>query len=269
MRLKRFHVPAQGYANGYGGANAPAIPMRLYEKGRTDGIPPIVLYLRGRAFLDQDRGEPERPIAKAMSEIGAVVVEADYGAVSNNVFPQAMECAFQALECLSARRREFGNSRSPLFVAGDEAGGNVAAGVALKARDLLPGQLTGQMLFSPMIDPQMATASFRTADRLGMRETWSDGWSHYLGTYLQHPYAAPCMCSRLGNLAPALIMTSEDDPLRDEVSSYADRLKIHDVPVFQHLFSAGCGWTDIYKDGVGTWLPEFRTQFHRFVTSVQ
>ncbi|GHD23120.1 lipase [Tianweitania populi] len=248
---------------------ASPVPMRLYDGARIGKIPPIVLYLRGRAFLDKDRGEVERPIAKAMAETGAIVLEADYGTISHNVFPKAMECAFQALTDIARRRKEFGASvKSPLFVAGDEAGGNVAAGVALKARDLLPGELKGQMLFSPMVDPQMATASFRTADTLGMREAWSDGWSHYIGSFFQHPYAAPCLCSRLAKVAPALIITSEDDPLHDEVLSYAERLKASDVEVFQHVFAANCGWTSLYKEGTGKWIPSFCTQFSQFIKSV-
>ena len=244
------------------------VSMRLYDGAVTGKIPPVVLYLRGRAFLDKDRGEVERPIAKAMAESGAVVLEADYGTISHNIFPKAMECAFQALAYIAGRRREFGASvKSPLFVAGDEAGGNVAAGVALKARDLLPGELKGQMLFSPMIDPQMATASFRTADSLGMREAWSDGWSRYIGSFFQHPYAAPCLCSRLAKVAPALIITSKDDPLHDEVLNYSERLKASDVTVIQHVFPAESGWTSVYKEGTGRWLPSFCSQFSQFVKS--
>jgi acetyl esterase len=235
--------------NGSGSVLPQPAPLRLYKGATAGKAPPIILYLRGRAFLNRDRGEAERPIARAMADTGAIVLEADYSAASSNVFPQAMECAFRALSDVASCRKQYGSAKSPLFVAGDEAGGNVAAGVALKARDLLPGQLKGQMLFSPMVDPQMATPSFRTADSLGMRETWADGWSHYLGSFFQHPYAAPCLCSRLTRVAPALIMTSEDDPLHDEVISYAERLKTCDVKVVKHVFPADCGWTSLYKEG--------------------
>ncbi len=102
--------------------------------------------------LNEGREPVECPIGKALAETGAVVLEADYSAVSHNMFPKAMECAFAALNCLSSRRKQFGAAKSPLLVVGDEAGGNVAAGVALKARDQMPGELTGQVLLSPMID---------------------------------------------------------------------------------------------------------------------
>ncbi|MBS9722121.1 alpha/beta hydrolase [Tianweitania sp. BSSL-BM11] len=259
-------MSAQTSKNPTSKAIASPVPVRLYDGATSSKVPPVVLYLRGRAFLDRDRGEAERPIACAMAEMGAVVLEADYGTISHNVFPQAMECAFQALTDIAGRRKEFGASvKSPLFVAGDEAGGNVAAGVALKARDLLPGELKGQMLFSPMVDPQMATPSFRAADSLGMREAWSDGWSHYIGSFLQHPYAAPCLCSRLFNVAPALIITSQDDPLHDEVLDYAARLKTCQVAVTQHVFAIDCGWTSIYKQGTGRWVPSFQAEIAQFM----
>ncbi len=244
----------------------PPVPMRLYDGAARGKAPPLVLYLRGGAFLEQGRAEPERPIGKALAETGAVVLEADYSSVSHNVFPQAMECAFLALNCLDGRRKQFGSVKSQLFVAGDEAGGNVAAGVALKARDQMPGQLSGQILLSPMIDPRMATSSFRAADE-SMGQRWAEGWSHYLRSAcgLQHPYAAPSLCSRLTGVAPALIVTSEDDPLRDEVIGYAKRLAEAGVSVRRKVFPAGCGWTGIYKDGSGKWMEGLCSEFTEFV----
>ncbi len=245
----------------------PAIPMRVYEGPARAKVPPLVLYLRGGAFLDERRDENERPVAKALAEAGAVVLEADYSSVSQNMFPQAMECAFSALQCLAGRRKQFGSAKSQLFVAGDEAGGNVAAGVALKARDLMPGELSGQILLSPMIDPMMTTQSFRKADAIGMGERWAEGWSHYLGSHcgFQHPYAAPCLCSRLSGVAPALVVTSEDDPLRDETLAYATRLSEAGVSVRQKIFPASCGWTGIYREGDGQWMKALSTEFTGFV----
>ncbi|MCJ7997400.1 alpha/beta hydrolase fold domain-containing protein [Rhizobium cremeum] len=245
----------------------PPVPMRLYEGKSKSQTPPLVLYLRGGAFLSQARDRDEQPAARAIADTGAAVLEADYGSASQNLFPQALEYAFAALQCLSRHRRQFGAAKSLLLVAGDEAGGNVAAGVALKARDQMPGELDGQILLSPMIDPLMATASFQKADEIGMRERWSDGWSHYLSSRcgFQHPYAAPCLCSRLAGVAPALVVTADDDPLRDEALGYAERLRAAGVSVRKHVFPAGSGWTGIYKDGDGEWLTALGTEFTGFV----
>jgi acetyl esterase/lipase len=247
------------------------IPIHRYEGSIVTKAPPIVLYLRGSAFQEEGRARKEQPIGQVLSEAGAVVVEADYSSASSNLFPQAMECAFMALKSLSGRRKQFGSARSLLFIAGDEAGGNVAAGAALKARDQLPGELSGQILLSPMIDPMMATQSFRRADEIGMREKWSDGWSRYLRSAcgFQHPYAAPCLCSRLSGVAPALVVTSDDDPLHDEVVEYAERLSASGVSVRQKVFAESCGWTGIYKGDAGKWMASLRTEFTGFVEALQ
>jgi acetyl esterase len=248
-----------------------AIPVRIHRANVQCTKPPVVLYLKGDAFQANAGTETERPVVQALEDAGAVVVEADYGRVSQNVFPKAMESAFMALYGLNSRLKQFGSGKSLLLVAGDEAGGNVAAGVALKARDQMPGQLAGQVLLSPMIDPLMSSASIRRADEIGMREKWSDGWSHYLGSscVMQHPYAAPCFCSRLSGLAPAMVVTSEDDPLRDEVLGYASRLKECGVTVRQRIFSADCGWTDVYRQKVGKWLPSLCSEFKQFVAELR
>ncbi|KKX31533.1 alpha/beta hydrolase [Rhizobium sp. LC145] len=249
----------------------PPLGVRLYEGPCRGKAPPLVLYLRGGSFLDVEREERERPIARALAEAGAVVLEADYSSQSQNAFPKVLDYAFGALNCLSSRRKQLGGAKSLLLVAGEEAGGNVAAGVALKARDLLPGELDGQILLSPMIDPMMATTSFRQADSIGMRERWSDGWAHYLASARNffHPYAAPCQCTRLSGVAPALIVTAEDDPLRDETVGYATRLRAAGVPVRQHIFPADFGWTGIYNEESGEWLDVLCRQFAGFVQDLK
>lgn len=224
------------------------VPLRLYSGSCGLKTPPLILYLSGGSFLNAQGREEEAAIPRAFAERGAVVIEADYSMASRNLFPQAVECALAALTGLSARRKLMAAAKSPLIVAGDEAGGNIAAGVALKARDMMRGELAGQILLSPMIDPSMSSASFREADRIGMRERWSNGWSHYLGPTwgFSHPYAAPCLCSRLVDVAPAVVFTSQDDPLHDEAVAYARRLSEAGVKVREEIFPAGAGWTGIY-----------------------
>jgi acetyl esterase len=248
-----------------------AMPMRFYEPPVKGKAPPLVLYFGGGAFQQDEPAAKEAPIARALAENGAVVVEADYGGISENRFPDVLECSLAALRCLSSRRKQWGGAKSPLLIMGQEAGGNVAAGLALKARDQMPGQLNGQVLLSPMIDPSMSSVSIRGADKIGMRERWSDGWMHYLRGFCgsSHPYAAPCQCSRLSAVAPALIVTSEDDPLRDETLIYAGRLGEAGVKVQQHVFPAGCGWAGIYNEGNGAWLQALCTQFNLFVQGLR
>ncbi|MFN7027365.1 MAG: alpha/beta hydrolase [Pseudorhizobium sp.] len=247
------------------------MPIRLYEPTVTEKAPPLVLYLRGGAFQQDGPAEHETLIARALAGTGAVVMEADYGSISKNQFPAAMECGLAALRCLTSQRRKLGDAKSPILVVGEEAGGNVAAGVALKARDQMPGQLHGQVLLSPLIDPTMSSVSIRKADAIGMRDRWSDGWMHYLRGFggFSHPYAAPCLCSRLSSVAPALVVTAEDDPLHDEVVGYADRLAEAGVRVRRHIFPAGSGWAGIYNEEGGAWLQALCLQFSLFVQDLR
>ncbi len=247
-----------------------SIPVRIHKGHVQGGKPPVVLYLKGDAFQSPRQDDGALPVIQTLEQAGVVVVEADYGSVSGNVFPKAMECAFMALYGLSNKLNAFGKGKSPLLIAGDEAGGNVAAGAALKARDQMPGRLAGQVLLSPMIDPMMTSASIRHADEIGMRERWSDGWSHYLGSAcsMQHPYAAPCLCSRLSGVAPALVMTSDDDPLRDEALGYAGKLSEAGVDVTKRVLPAGSGWTGLYHGVGGAWLAGLCSEFSAFVRHV-
>ncbi|MDI7862086.1 alpha/beta hydrolase [Rhizobiaceae bacterium n13] len=255
--------------------NLPEGPVvaRVYEGADCRAAPPIVLYLHGGAFADI-KGDGEHPVARALADAGSIVVAPDYRKASEPAFPNALERAFSVLRYLNGKRKLFGAARSPLFVAGEEAGGNVAAAAALKARDAIPGDLDGQILLSPLLDPSMGTASFRDAEQIGMRQRWSEGWNTYLGFGggVCHPYAAPCYCSRLAGLAPALVMTAADDPLRDEAVGYCSRLEKAGVFVRRHVLPIGTGWPLMYGgccDGDTRWLEEIRDQFALFLQTLK
>ncbi|MET0359629.1 MAG: alpha/beta hydrolase fold domain-containing protein [Pararhizobium sp.] len=250
---------------------AQTLAVRVY-KGKTAQRPiPLVLYLHGGAFLGEARPEANRPIPKAIADTGAVVVEAEYGELSDFCFPQVLDHACCALRFVDEQRKHLGGTaKSPIFVVGNEAGGNIAAGVALKARDRFPGRLSGQMLLSPLIDPRMTSISMREAD-IRLRERWADGWRHYMRAVCggQHPYAAPCECSRLTGVAPALLVTSDDDPLRDETRSYAVRLREAGVRVREQILPASFGWTGIYRDHMGPWIEAIGAGFSAFVDELR
>lgn len=244
------------------------VSARVYRNGDTQNVDAFVLHFHGGAFADRQSGV-DRPIAMSIALCGTTVFSADYGAAADNSFPHTMDVAFDVLRHLSAMRK--GSSRRiKLIVAGEEAGGNVAAAVALRARDQMPGELDGQILLSPLLDHSMSSVSMREAGSLGMRQSWAAGWARYLGLDgdPSHPYAAPASCTRFANLADALIVTSENDPLRDETLTYAARLQSAGVAVTQHVLSAGTGWPSIYG-GKGQehpdWSSDLSQLFGRFV----
>src|SRR5204863_8543292 len=133
------------------------------------------------------------------------------------------EAAHSALECLHKRRRAWAGAASRVFVAGEEAGGNLAAAASLMARDRAGPALAGQILFSPMLDVCVATASLRRAQAGPVGCRWADGWRQYLprASDAMHPYATPGAAVRLSGLPPTLLVTAHDDPFRDETEAYA------------------------------------------------
>jgi len=129
-----------------------------------------------------------------------------------------------------------------MFVAGEEAGGDLAAAMALMARDRQFPPLAGQILLSPMLDACQGTASLRRSHAGPATCRWAAGWRHYLldGGGTDHPYAIPGQARRLAGLPPALVLTAADDPLRDEALANRQRLGEAGVP------AGACeldGWT--------------------------
>jgi acetyl esterase/lipase len=219
------------------------VPMRVYRIAPRMPSPPLVLHLHGGAFVagSLDAG---RTVATLLADAGAVVASVDYPLAPAHPFPAALQSAYAALSWLDHNRASLVGKRSGLFVMGEEAGGNLAAGLALMARDRQTPRLAGQILVSPMLDPVMATCSMRSAHAGPVGCTWADGWRHYLHTAdkAAHPYASPLGSSRLSGLPPALVLTAQDDLLRDESLSYARRLRESGVAVDEHVLAAPTGW---------------------------
>lgn len=208
----------------------------------------LVLHLHGGAFNggSLDTG---RLVAEALRRAGATVASVAYPLAPDHPFPAALDAAYEALVSLHKARRNWGVRSTPLHVAGEEAGGNLAAALAMMARDRGGPALAGQILLSPMLDACLGTHSLRAADGGAVGCRWADGWHDYLRNPEQaaHPYAAPLGALRLTGLAPALIVTAEDDPLRDECSNYAARLRHAGVRAELLIQPAPTAWPASYS----------------------
>ena len=226
---------------------------------------PLVLHLRGGAFLELSPAS-ERPVAALLAHVGAIVVSADYPAGPACPFPGAVEAMYALLWRLHDDRAHWASRASKLFVAGEEAGGNLAAALALMARDRLGPPLAGQILLSPMLDAGMATCSYRDAEAGPVGCKWADGWQAYLGTpgKAAHPYAAPSCGSRLQGLPPALVLTTADDPMRDESLCYARRLQEAGTPAQARILDTG-GWPDALAGPSAPWAAAVRDALTGFL----
>jgi acetyl esterase/lipase len=243
-------------------------PMRFAihhqpDEGRST---PFVLHLHGGAFIGGSI-ETGRTVAGLLADAGATVASFDYPVAPGSPFPHALDGAFEALQFVHHTCPTLKHCR--VYVAGEEAGGNLAAGLALMARDQQTPPLAGQILLSPMLDPCLGTQSIRDADAGVVGCKWADGWHRYLGSAERaaHPYASPLGAKRLTGLAPALIVTAADDPMRDESLRYVQRLRACGVAVEDHVLGAPTNWPDALQRALETepvWVPRLRTLFTDF-----
>jgi acetyl esterase/lipase len=222
-----LQAPRSGVPLRIPAASGPAHEAMWYPQ--RDKEAPLVLYLHAGMFTRAPSAERPTVVEQLLLQAGAAVVSLRYPLAPAHPFPQAVCAAYSALQYLGHERRRLANVRSGLLVAGAEAGGNLAAGLSMMVRDRNELHLLGQVLFSPMLDPLLATHSLRSAGAGGPGCKLATGWRQYATRPADaaHPYADPAHAVRLEGLPRALLFTADDDPLRDEARAYARRLREH------------------------------------------
>lgn len=217
---------------------------------------PLVLHFHGGSFTSGDLDSGAQ-LATLLSAAGSVVASFDYPLAPQHRFPEAAEAGYAALQWLYQQRTALAGRDASVYVAGEEAGGNLAAAVAMMARDRRHPPLAGQILVSPMLDPCTATPSLR--DKLGEQVEcrWSEGWQNYLRGPMdaEHPYAVPGRAQRLVGLPRTLVLTGSDDPLRDEAALYARRLEAAGVAVTCAMLQVPTGWPESLEHGAPEVCP--------------
>jgi acetyl esterase len=203
------------------------LPVRVYTP---EGEPPfpIVVFFHGGGWVVGTLDSYD-PLCRALAAaVPAVVVSVGYRLAPEDRWPAAVEDAYAATLWASRKAAELGGAQHRLAVAGDSAGGNLAAVVALGARDRGGPPIAFQLLVYPVLDAAADTASWRDhaegfyLTAAGMR--WY--WDHYLGPADgSAPDASPLRAAFLGGLPPALVIGAEHDILRDEGEAYAARLR--------------------------------------------
>jgi len=201
-----------------------AVPVRLYAPaGAADG--PIVVYFHGGGWVIGSLDTHDGVCRALANRTGCRIAAAHYRLAPEHRFPAAVD------DCWTVTRWAF-EQTSRVAVAGDSAGGNLAAVVALRARDAGLA-LAHQALVYPVIDHRFDTASYAANAQgygltlAGMR--WY--WDQYLGgADGAHPDASPLRAASLAGVAPALVVVCGLDPLRDEGVAYAARLRASGVP---------------------------------------
>jgi acetyl esterase len=208
------------------------LPLRLYRPTSQRPLPALLYFFGGGWVLgSMDTADGVgRALANAS---GALVVVPGYRLAPEHPFPAAVDDCYAALRWVAGHSAEIGADPSRLAVGGDSAGGNLAAAVTLLARADGPA-LVGQLLVYPNTD-QLADELTDGADDPFLFNRHSVAWyrQHYLPGPgdAASPLASPLRAESLAGLPPALVITAEYDPLRDQGEAYARRLADEGVAV--------------------------------------
>jgi acetyl esterase len=224
----------------------PEVSVRIYRPlaAAEAGAAPVpgVLYIHGGGFIIGSVETEHAGAAAIAIETGAVVVSVEYRLAPEHPFPAPLHDCYSALVFLAAEAGALGVDVDRLAVSGGSAGGGLAAGTALFARDHGGPALCFQMLNIPELDDRLETFSMQSFTDTPMwnRPLAEKSWAAYLGEGYDRadvsPYAAPARAEDLSGLPPAYISTAEMDPLRDEGILYGLRLLQAGVSVELHHF---------------------------------
>ena len=221
-------VPADGGTIGVR-AYAPAGPARA-----------LIVYYHGGGWVIGALDEFDTLARQMVDRTGAAVALVDYRLAPEHRYPVAAQDAWTALCWADAHREELAGSRVPLIVAGDSAGGNLSAIVVQRAKAENGPDISLQVLVYPVTDCDLDTASYTDpANQLLLtRDAMIWFWDHYAPDPQDrtNPDASPLRAADLSGLPPAVVLTAEHDPLRDEGEAYADKLRAAGVPVQHQRF---------------------------------
>jgi len=219
-----------------------ALPLRLYRGLGTEAgaVLPALIFFHGGGWVIGDLDTHDVVCRKLANLAGVAVIAVDYRLAPEHKFPAAVDDCVQATEWIAAHAEALGVDRARLAVGGDSAGGNLAAVVALIARDRGAPRLRFQLLIYPATDLAMDQASHhQVTDGLPLTHatmTWFG--DHYLrGPADQRDWrASPLRASDLGGLPPAYVLTVGFDPLRSEGEAYVEALRRAGVPTEHRHF---------------------------------
>lgn len=209
------------------------IPVRIYTPSSAGGLP-ILVFFHGGGFVAGSLESHDTPLRSVANRCECLVVSVAYRLAPENKYPAAPEDAYAATKWVAEHGVEIGGDPHRIAVGGDGAGGNLAAVVTLMARARGNPHLTFQLLIYPMVDATISRPGWWTESSAPIVTV--EAKNEILGVYLpitgelRDPLVSPLFAENFKNLPPALVITDEDDPMRDEGEEYAGRLTQDGVP---------------------------------------
>lgn len=216
------------------------IAVRIYTP-RGSGPFPLLVYFHGGGWVICNLDTHDGTCRSLAHKAGCVVVSIDYHLAPEYKFPAAVQDCYAATLWTAENAVSLQGDATRLAIGGDSAGGNIAAAVALMLRDNGGPALRLQLLIYPATDLQIRETPSLRENATGYGLTKNDiFWyrDHYLNNPEErlNPLASPFLAADLHGLPPALILTAEYDPLRDDGEAYGQRLREADVPVTVHRY---------------------------------
>ncbi len=243
--------------------DAGGVPVRIYapNESRTQGL---IVYMHGGAYFLGSLDTHDHVARALAEETGCTVVAVGYRLAPEHPFPSGLEDCYAVLQWVAEHRSEFTQNERILAVVGDSAGGALATVVAALAHDHGSSAISHQVLYYPSLDLDFDTDRYpslrENAVGYGVE---TDGLAPFNAFYLNSgadpddPRVSPIKRADLSGLAPALIITAEYDPLRDEGELYGQRLKDAGVATTVTRYpGAAHGFVEHFS-----WLPEYHLAF--------
>jgi acetyl esterase len=211
--------------------------IRIVRPQGATGLRPVIVYFHGAGWVMGDTTTHDRLVRELAAGTGAVVVFVDYDRSPENHYPVAIEQDYAVTAYAAAHANEFGVDPARLAIAGDSVGGNMAAVVSLLAKERHGPKIVAQVLFYPVTDASLSQPSYVEFANGPWLTTKAMAW--FWDAYLpdraarkdRHVSPLNATLSELRDLPPALVITDENDVLRDEGEAYARKLTQAGVPV--------------------------------------
>ncbi|WP_229720093.1 alpha/beta hydrolase [Oceanobacillus neutriphilus] len=211
------------------------IPIRIYNYSRDTERQPVMVFFHGGGFVTGNLETHDYICRAITNRAECVVVSVDYRLAPEHQFPAAVEDCYAATQWISQHATELNIDPSRIAVGGDSSGGNLATVVSYQAKQKGSPKLICQMLLYPLTQFSFDTVSRRENGKgyVLTKKALKYYRKHYLKTLeeAKNPFASPLLIDDVSNLPPAIIVTAEYDPLRDEGEAYGKRLKEAGVPV--------------------------------------
>jgi acetyl esterase/lipase len=225
-----------------GPSGDPDVTVRIYRPARATDPVAALYWMHGGGMMIGSMDMDDTLLVGAVEKLGIAILSVEYRLAPEHPDPAPIEDCYAGLVWTAAHASDFGIDGNRIAVGGPSAGGGLAAGTALLARDRGGPQLAFQLLLEPMLDDRSLTTSSTQYDgnTVWDRKANAQGWSSLLGDRFGgdsvSPYAAPARATDLSGLPPTFIDVGEVETFRDECIEYAHRLFAAGIPTELHVY---------------------------------